>query len=104
MAAAQVYPGWFSAFNDHVFYHIAHHVHPRIPVWRMKDALAELQRLAGTVVIVDKFTLGFFFDTLRRCKLYDYEQHCWLAFAGHRTTEPIALAVANAGPRPRPAA
>lgn len=104
MAAAQVYPGWFSAFNYHVFYHVVHHVHPRIPVWRMKHAFVELQRVAGTVVIVDKFTPGFFFDTLRRCKLYDYEHHCWLGFDGQRTTEPIALAVANAGPLPRSAA
>jgi omega-6 fatty acid desaturase (delta-12 desaturase) len=104
MAAAQVYPGWFSAFNYHVFYHVVHHVHPRIPVWRMKDAFVELQRLAGAVVVVDNFTSRFFLDTLRRCKLYDYDRHCWLDFDGRATTDPIALAVANLEPAPGPAA
>ena len=95
MAAAQIFPGWFSAINYHIFYHVVHHVHPRIPVWRLKEAFADLQRMVGGALVVDRFTLRFFFDTLQRCKLYDYEHHCWLSFDGKRTTAPISLAVAN---------
>jgi omega-6 fatty acid desaturase (delta-12 desaturase) len=30
-----------------------------------------------------------FWDTLRRCKLYDYERHRWLDFEGQPTSEPL---------------
>jgi omega-6 fatty acid desaturase (delta-12 desaturase) len=36
-----------------------------------------------------RFTFGLFWDTLRRCKLYDYERHRWLDFDGQPTSEPI---------------
>jgi omega-6 fatty acid desaturase (delta-12 desaturase) len=35
------------------------------------------------------FTFRLFWDTLRRCKLYDYERHRWLDFAGQPTSEPL---------------
>jgi hypothetical protein len=26
---------------------------------------------------------------MRRCKLYDYDRHCWLDYSGRRTGAPI---------------
>ena len=37
----------------------------------------------------EKFTLHVFLDTMRRCKLYDYENHRWLYFDGKPSGEPI---------------
>jgi omega-6 fatty acid desaturase (delta-12 desaturase) len=38
------------------------------------------------------------FGTLKACKLYDFERHQWLDFAGNPTTRPINLAARNAIP------
>ncbi len=32
-----------------------------------------------------RFSIKAFLNTLRKCKLYDYEQHCWMDFEGNIT-------------------
>lgn len=79
-------PGWFGRLTHDVMDHPVHHLHPRIPCYRLKAAQAQLNVLLGEHAVVEKFTLRAFLGTLRRCKLYDFENHRWLDFDGKPTT------------------
>lgn len=79
-------PGWFGRLTHDVMDHPVHHLHPRVPCYRLKAAQAQLNVLLGEHAVVEKFTLRSFFDTLRRCKLYDFDNHRWLDFDGRPTT------------------
>jgi omega-6 fatty acid desaturase (delta-12 desaturase) len=62
-----------------------------VPLYRLKRAQKVLEaRLPGRIVI-QPFSWRWYFDTARRCKLYDYQAHCWTDFAGHRTSEPVSV-------------
>lgn len=80
------FPGWFGRLTHDVMDHPVHHLHPRIPCYRLKKAQATLNELLGKHAVVQKFTLRSFLDTLRRCKLYDFDKHRWLDFDGRPTT------------------
>jgi len=79
-------PGWFGRLTHDVMDHPVHHLHPRVPCYRLKAAQARLNELLGEHAVVEKFTLRSFFDTLRRCKLYDFDNHRWLDFDGKPTS------------------
>jgi len=66
-----------------------------------------LNRLSPDHSVNRRFSFRLFWDTLRRCKLYDYERHAWLDFEGRPTAEPIlqrTAAAAQAVPELAPAA
>jgi omega-6 fatty acid desaturase (delta-12 desaturase) len=79
-------PGWFGRLTHDVMDHPVHHLHPRIPCYRLKLAQAKLNDLLGEHAVVQKFTLRSFLDTMGRCKLYDFDNHRWLDFDGKPTT------------------
>jgi omega-6 fatty acid desaturase (delta-12 desaturase) len=83
------FPSWFSRYMHHVYDHAVHHVQPAIPSYRLHEAQLALNRLSPDRAVSRRFSFGLFWDTLRRCKLYDYERHCWLDFEGRPTTGPI---------------
>jgi acyl-lipid omega-6 desaturase (Delta-12 desaturase) len=84
-------PAWLVFFMTDLGLHGAHHIDPRIPIWRLDEA--ERRLLAAEPALrEEKWTWRTQRDILRRCKLYDYDAHCWLDFAGNRTAAPIALA------------
>ncbi len=92
------FPLWFSRYMHHVYDHPVHHVQPAIPCYRLHEAQLVLNRLSPDHVS-RRFTLGLFWDTLRRCKLYDYHRHRWLDFDGKPTGEPILRKAAPARQR-----
>ncbi len=66
--------------------HNAHHVNPRIPMFRLRGAQSLLrERQAGDVRV---YRLGWtnYMDCVRRCKLYDFANHTWLDFRGGVTS------------------
>jgi acyl-lipid omega-6 desaturase (Delta-12 desaturase) len=66
----------------HIMEHTAHHVDMGVPLYRLKRAQALLEtRLAGAIV-VQPFSWGWYADTARRCKLYDFKARCWTDFTG----------------------
>lgn len=83
------FPLWFSRYMHHVYDHGAHHVQPAIPCYRLYAAQQKLNSLVPGEVVSERFTFGLLWDTLRRCKLYDYERHQWLDFEGRPTGAPI---------------
>jgi len=79
-------PRWYGLISHHIMDHPAHHLHPKIPLYRLAAAQRELNRLLGARAVTQRFSPAYLFSTLARCKLYDYQQHCWLDFAGRPTS------------------
>lgn len=69
----------------HIMEHTAHHVDMGVPLYRLKQAQALLEAKLPGRVIVQPFSWRWYARTARACKLYDFEQRCWLDFAGRRT-------------------
>jgi len=66
----------------HIMEHTAHHVDMGIPLYRLKQAQAMLERMLPGRIIVQNFSWRWYFRTARRCKLYDFERRCWTDFGG----------------------
>lgn len=80
------YPAWYNLLSHNIMEHTAHHVDPRIPCYRLAQAQTVIKRALGDQMHAIRFTIGGFLRTIHRCQLYDYDNHCWLDFAGNRTT------------------
>jgi len=59
------FPQWYNRISHNVMEHTAHHVDPRIPLYKLAKAMATIS-----------FSLTGFLETMARCKLYDYENNC----------------------------
>jgi len=71
---------WGAAIH-HINEHTAHHVDMTIPLYRLRGAQALLEQRISSIV-VQEFSWRWYFDTARRCKLYDYERDRWTDFDG----------------------
>lgn len=60
--------------------HPAHHLDMSIPLYRLRRAQKELSDRIRERMIVQRFSIGFLLNTVRRCKLYDYQRKSWLTF------------------------
>jgi acyl-lipid omega-6 desaturase (Delta-12 desaturase) len=87
--------GWF--YHD-IFAHPVHHLLPRIPCYRVREAQDHLARLMGPHAIVRHLSPRWLLDTTSRCKLYDWQARRWTDFEGHPTSEPVTPAPADASP------
>jgi omega-6 fatty acid desaturase (delta-12 desaturase) len=81
-----VFPGAFNALFHNIFEHGAHHVDPLIPLYNLPAAQTALRERFGEAVRAKQWTPRGFLDTVRRCKLYDYDAGCWTDFRGVRTS------------------
>jgi len=91
-------PDWFSKMVNNVYCHAAHHAHHGIPSYMLLKAQTRMNELLGNRLVVLPMSFSGVFGTLKACKLYDFERHQWLDFAGNPTTRPINLAARNAIP------
>jgi omega-6 fatty acid desaturase (delta-12 desaturase) len=39
--------------------------------------------------VIQKFSWRWYFDTARRCKLYDFQRRCWTDFSGLPTSASV---------------
>lgn len=85
-----LFPRWFTFLTHNVFDHAIHHWNPRIPCYNATEASERLQELCGDRLVCERFTFKRLNEVLRRCKLYDYDNHCWLDFDGNPTSAPRA--------------
>jgi omega-6 fatty acid desaturase (delta-12 desaturase) len=74
------------ALLHHIMEHTAHHVDMSVPLYRLKKAQRLLETMLPGRIVIQKFSWRWYFDTARRCKLYDYERLCWTDFNGHPTS------------------
>jgi acyl-lipid omega-6 desaturase (Delta-12 desaturase) len=75
-----LYSCWVNVLFHHIFDHTAHHIDVRIPFYRLHEAQAAAESAFGPNIVVEKFCLKSFLQTLRECALYDYDQHRWFSF------------------------
>jgi len=80
------FPRWTLRFASNIMDHVAHHVDPRIPLARLKQAQDHLEQVLPGQIVVQEFCVRELRATLRRCKLYDYEAHCWIDYRGTATS------------------
>lgn len=87
-------PRLMGAFYHDTFAHPVHHLHPKIPCYRVFEAQTKLDERLGRAAVVSPFSIRWLLDTMRRCKLYDWEKKQWLDFSG-RPTAPAACSKAE---------
>ena len=66
--------------------HTAHHVDMGVPLYRLPQAQALLERKLAGHIVVQPFSWRWYVDTARRCKLYDFASRRWTDFSGRPTT------------------
>ena len=84
------FPSWIHHLTHGIYVHAAHHVNVRIPYHRLVEAQRRLNELVGNTTVVESFSFRWLRETLRNCRLYDYQTHRWLDFDG-RPTGPVAV-------------
>ncbi|MBB3213183.1 omega-6 fatty acid desaturase (delta-12 desaturase) [Herbaspirillum sp. Sphag1AN] len=78
----------------HIMEHTAHHVDMSVPLYRLKKAQKMLETMLPGRIVIQRFSWRWYFDTARRCKLYDYKRLCWTDFKGRPTSTPLKMAEA----------
>ena len=74
----------------HIMEHTAHHVDMGIPLYRLKQAQALLERQLPGRIVVQRFSWRWYFATARACKLYDFARQCWTDYGGRPTSPPLS--------------
>src|ERR1700730_3836514 len=74
-----ILPGFLERTLHHIMEHPAHHARPGIPLYNLSKGQALLEERHESV-IVERWSLAFHLDTLRKCKLFDLRQRCWVMF------------------------
>lgn len=84
-------PQWMIFFLTDLGLHGAHHIDPRIPIWQLEPAEERIVAAAGEDIVFEPWTFARHAEIMRSCKLYDYDNHRWLDFAGRPTTPAIEV-------------
>jgi omega-6 fatty acid desaturase (delta-12 desaturase) len=77
-----VMPWYLEFVTAHIMQHTAHHVDPKIPLYRLTGSQQCLEDAYPKDIVVERWTFMTLGETLARCKLYDYDNHRWLNFRG----------------------
>ncbi|QWD78014.1 fatty acid desaturase [Polynucleobacter sp. MWH-Svant-W18] len=86
---------WGSLMH-HIMEHTAHHVDMSVPLYRLQEAQNTLETILPERIFVQKFSWDWYFDTARKCKLYDFENKAWLDFDGNKTAESVKVVLSPA--------
>ena len=81
------------ALLHHIMEHTAHHVDMSIPLYRLKRAQAILEAKMPGRIVIQRFSWRWYFDTARRCKLYDFQACRWTDYRGRPTADPVVVTV-----------
>ncbi|HEU4731347.1 MAG TPA: fatty acid desaturase [Kofleriaceae bacterium] len=84
------FPRWTAFFAPSIMDHVAHHVDPRVPLVRLKQAQERIEAVLPGQIVVQAWSVRALLGILERCKLYDYDAHCWTDFQGSPTTRRLA--------------
>jgi len=69
----------------HILEHTAHHVDPRVPLYKLHHAQQHLERAFPDDVIVERLTPKLLWTLYRKCRLYDFQNQQWLDYDGTAT-------------------
>ncbi|WP_033354998.1 fatty acid desaturase [Burkholderia ubonensis] len=84
------FPFGIGGLLHHIMEHTAHHVDMSVPLYRLKPAQAKLEDMLPGRIVVQRFSWRWYFDTARRCKLYDTDRKLWTDYLGNLTSEPAS--------------
>lgn len=93
-------PWAVSVFTHHAMEHPVHHINGKVPFYRLREAQAELNRMTGERISGGSYTPWNLGAIMRTCKLYDYDRHLWLNFAGEVTAIPRTAEARDGEGRP----
>jgi len=88
-----LFPPPFRKLMLHIMEHTAHHTDPLVPHYHLHDAQQELQRSFRTEMVRVIWRPKMFLETMRLCRIYDYEQHRWCDYDGTPTTAQLVKRV-----------
>jgi acyl-lipid omega-6 desaturase (Delta-12 desaturase) len=77
---------WWNWLLHNIMEHAAHHLDPRIPLYRLKAAQRALANLVPEIPVVE-LTLRTYWRSVRQCKLFDFERRLWVGFPRRATDE-----------------
>ena len=83
-----VFPKWLGVLLYNIMDHTAHHVDPKIPLYRLPESQRAIESLFVEDVIVTRFRLADALRICRQCRLYDFRRRRWLDWHGSPTSEP----------------
>ena len=78
-----IFPGPINFVFHRIMEHNAHHERPSIPMYNLNAAQTALKD--GHVEM--KWSLSSHLEIVNACKLYDFEQGCWVDFSGNQTSK-----------------
>ena len=77
-----IVPRWYNVFAHNIYWHVPHHVDPRIPFYNLPQAAAALGATLGTTPYAVRLRLRDYVRTTRTCKLYDFARETWCGYDG----------------------
>jgi acyl-lipid omega-6 desaturase (Delta-12 desaturase) len=81
------FPMKIGGLMHHIMEHTAHHVDMSIPLYKLKNAQKMLEDTLPGRIIIQHFSWRWYFETARKCKLYDFTRRCWTDFQGRPTSD-----------------
>jgi omega-6 fatty acid desaturase (delta-12 desaturase) len=84
-------PRWLEILFHNILDHTAHHVDPKIPLYKLTSCQRQLENAFPRDVVIEHTSIPALRRVLRVCKLYDYERHCWLDFQGRPSAPPVPM-------------
>jgi len=77
-----VFPPPFGMLLGNIMEHTAHHLDVTIPLFNLPVAQRRVEETFPTEVTRVNWSLSYYLDCCRRCKLYDYGKRKWTGFDG----------------------
>ena len=88
------FPFGLDRLMHNIMEHNAHHLNPGIPMFKLRAAQQVLRERFPNLCDY-RLNRRTYLDIVRRCKLYDFNEHAWLDFSGRIMARvPLATAVA----------
>ncbi|MFG6448074.1 fatty acid desaturase [Roseateles sp. BYS180W] len=79
------FPMGIGSLVHNIMEHTAHHVDMSVPLYSLKKAQSILEEALPGRIVIQNFSWSWYFDTARRCKLYDIAAQQWTDFEGRPT-------------------
>lgn len=83
------FPGPIRFLMRNIMEHTAHHADPGVPLYHLPEAQHQIERIYRKDMVRIIWSRAVFKQTMRTCRIYDYERHRWLDYDGTPLTEPL---------------
>ena len=77
-----LFPAPIGALLGNIMEHTAHHLDVAIPLFDLPEAQRRVENEFPQEVTVVRWSLAYYLDCCRRCKLYNYDARLWTGFDG----------------------